>query len=126
MTLQSYDRFLENSTLLWLINKVPGPVCLNTYERREDISRKLSLQHEQQLAASFAYISAINNDMRKIMAACVEEDTDGLGLTIRFASNIGDLTKVTDGLELVTKLLENATPKSMLTYLDITIGLLTS
>jgi hypothetical protein len=42
------------------------------------------------------------------MAVCIEEHLNGEGLTIRIASNTGDLLAVTTGFILLIKTLEQA------------------
>lgn len=46
--------------------------------------------------------------MLRVMAVCVEEDLDGAGMTIRLASNTGDLSRVVAGLTGIAGTLEIA------------------
>ena len=90
---------LENATLLEALNKVPERPDEHSYRGERSPLRKLSPEREQQLASSFAYLSATTDDMLRVTAACVEEDADGAGITIRVASNSGDLSETKEGLE---------------------------
>lgn len=49
----------------------------------------------------------------RVMAVCVEEDSDGRGLTIRVASNAGELSDTRLGLQGITNILEEASVRSM-------------
>lgn len=44
--------------------------------------------------------------MLRVMAVSVEEDADGSGITIRLASNTGDLSSMKEALDGIAKKLE--------------------
>ena len=103
---------VENSTLLRLINKVPERAAEFSLEGQQDEGRRLTLQHEKQLATSFAFILATNDDMSQVKALGIEEAPDGMGLTLRIASNSGNILQTRAGLQKITALLEKITAKS--------------
>jgi hypothetical protein len=73
-----------------------------------DPTRQLSVVREREVACNLAFLSATSDDCLKVMAICVEEHRNGKGITIRVASNTGDLSAVTSGLVKLAKILEHA------------------
>ncbi len=51
--------------------------------------------------------------MLRVMAICVEEDPDKMGMTIRLASNTGDLSRITEGFNGIANALERAALRGM-------------
>ena len=102
------SRLIENITLLWTVTEVPEQPKENRFQCEHDKTRQLTPEREKQLAESFAFISASTDDMLRVMAVCVEEDLDGVGMTIRLASNTGDLSRVVAGLTGIAGTLEKA------------------
>lgn len=78
-----------------------------------DEARQLTPEPERQLADSFAFISASTDDMLMVMAVCVEEDPDKMGMTIRLASNTGDLSRITEDFNGIANTVEKAALKGM-------------
>ncbi|CAO1602478.1 hypothetical protein XANCAGTX0491_006088 [Xanthoria calcicola] len=105
-------RLVENITLLWAMCEVPDLPKENRLRESYDKRRQLSLDREKQLVDYFAFISATTNDPLRIMAVCVEEDGDEKGMTIRLASNTGDLSSVVQGFMGIARTLEKASSKS--------------
>ena len=105
-------RLVENITLLWTLCEVPGESKENDTQIGQDEGRQLSLDRERQLTDSFAFISATTDDMQRVMAVSIEEDSDGKGMTVRLASNTGDLSDVTQGLSGIAQTLEQASLRS--------------
>ncbi len=104
----SRQRLVENITLLWTLNEIPEQPKDNIFRCEEDGTRQLTLERERQLADSFAFISASTDNMLRVMAVSIEEDTDGHGITIRVASNTGDLSSMKEALGDIAKTLEKA------------------
>ena len=104
-------RLVENITLLWAICEVPDLPKENVLRESSDKRRQLSLEREKQLVDYFAFISATTNDPLRIMAVCIEEDSDEKGMTIRLASNTGDLSSVIQGFREIARTLEKASSK---------------
>ena len=105
-------RLVENITLLWTLCKVSDHSKENQIRGGHDEGRQLSLDRETQLAESFAFLSATTDDKRRVMAVCIEEDADKIGMTIRLASNTGDLSRVTQGFNSIARTLEQAALRS--------------
>lgn len=102
------QRLVEDITLLWTLNEVPEPPKENSSRREDDETRQLTLERERQLADSFAFISASTDDMLRVMAVSIEEDADRNGITIRLASNTGDLSSTKEGLDDIARTVEKA------------------
>ena len=101
-------RLVENVTMLWTLNDLPEQPKDNTVGRESDETRQLPPERERQLAENFAFISASTDNMRRVMAVCVEENLDKKGITIRVASNTGDLSRIKEKLDGIAKTLETA------------------
>ncbi|CAD6587309.1 MAG: hypothetical protein ASARMPRED_003057 [Alectoria sarmentosa] len=94
--------------MLWTLNDLPEQPKDNTVGRESDETRQLPPERERQLAENFAFISASTDNMRRVMAVCVEENLDKKGITIRVASNTGDLSRIKEKLDGIAKTLETA------------------
>ena len=105
-------RLVENVTLLWALCEVPDLPKENKLNGSDDRRRRLSLHRERQLVDSFAFLSAATDNMYRVMAVCIEEDPGGDGMTIRLASNTGDLAFVTQGFNDIARTLEHASLRS--------------
>jgi hypothetical protein len=73
-----------------------------------DPIRRLSVVREREVACKLASLSATLDDSLKVIAVCVEEHCTGTGITIRVASNTGDLSVTTSGLVKLASELEHA------------------
>ncbi|KAL9099809.1 MAG: hypothetical protein Q9163_004744 [Psora crenata] len=112
----SRKKLAENITLLWLLNEEPekpaeNPLPQHCREETESVSRHLTVERERDLVDNLAFLSALSDDSRKVMAVCVEEGQDKEGLTIRLASNAGDLRPVKEGFTRIAAILERAAAK---------------
>ena len=105
-------RLVENITLLWTLCEVPGKPKENETRRGHDEGRQLPRDRERQLVDSFAFISASTDSALRVMAVCIEEDSDRNGMTICLASNTGDLSHVTQGFNGIARTLEQASLRS--------------
>lgn len=105
-------RLVENITLLYTLCEVPGEPKEHNIHPGHDEGRQLSRDRERQLTDSFAFISATTDDMLRVMAVGIEEDPDRNGMTVRLASNTGDLSDVTQGLNGIARTLEQASLRS--------------
>jgi len=101
-------RLIENITLLWTLTEVPEPPKVNKLGFGNDETRQLTPEREKQLADNLAFISASTDDMLRVMAVAVEEDLDKGGMTIRLASNTGDLSQIVEGFNNIAEILEMA------------------
>ncbi|KAL8766740.1 MAG: hypothetical protein Q9209_006562 [Squamulea sp. 1 TL-2023] len=105
-------RLVENITLLWTLCETPDRPREHKLDGSLDTNRQLSLAREKQLVDSFSFISASTDDMLRVMAVCIEEDADKNGITIRLASNTGDLSHVTQGFNSIAHTLEAASSRA--------------
>ncbi|MCJ1433396.1 hypothetical protein MMC27_002756 [Xylographa pallens] len=101
----------ENIILLRSLNEVPGKEeeCDLPAENQ---SRQLSIAREKQLADDFAFLSATTDDMSRVMAVGIEEDEGGTGMTIRLASNTGDLSGIRGEFERIGDILQEAASRT--------------
>ena len=104
-------RIAEHSALLSSLLTVPGP------EQECDLppeseGYQLSVGREKQLADSLAFLSATKDDGYKVMAVAVEEHLDKNGMTIRLASNSGDLSGIKSGFQNIADILMRAAARS--------------
>lgn len=113
---RTQKQLLEDATLLGALNKVPERPDQKSFRGERSPLRKLTPEREQQLASSFAYLSATTDDMLRVTAACVEEDADNGGITIRVASNTGDLSETKKGLEKLAASITAATDTTLCAY----------
>lgn len=110
---------MENITLLWTLNEVPEKPSIDTTICKSDDSRDLPPKRERQLAENFALLCATTDDMLRVVAVCVEENSDQRGLTLRIASNTGDLSNIKLGLRGIAETLERARLRSMLSSFEL-------
>lgn len=106
------QRLVENITLLWTLDEIPEEPKNNVLLRGDDRTRQLTLERERQLADSSAFISASTDNMLRVMAVSIEEDADEDGITIRLASNTGDLSSMKEALDDIARTLEKAATRS--------------
>jgi hypothetical protein len=91
----------ESIRQLCKLSNVPQGTEGNLLVQRGDLQRHLSLSREQEIANNLAFLSATTDDSLRVMAVCVEERADGMGATVRIASNTSDLTAITSGLRML-------------------------
>jgi hypothetical protein len=104
----SRKRLIQNITLLWTMNQVPEKPKENHLVSDNNKTHRLTLERENEIVGNLAFLSATTDDNLKIMAACVEEDENGEAITIRVASNTGDLAEIVKGFETLGRILERA------------------
>ncbi|KAF6227104.1 hypothetical protein HO133_008545 [Letharia lupina] len=112
----SRKELTENITLLWLLNEEPeqpaeNPLPQHLLKEAGSASRQLTIERERDLVDSLAFLSASSDDPRKVMAVCMEENQDTESLTIRMATNAGDLEPVKEGFLRMATILERAAAK---------------
>jgi hypothetical protein len=104
----SRKRLLQNITLLWTLKNVPEPPSQGILNFGAKSKHRLSLERENEIAGNLAFLSATTDDNLKVMAVCVEEHDSGEGITIRIASNTGNLSAVVKGFNRLAAVLEQA------------------
>jgi hypothetical protein len=107
------ETIIENITLLWTLSEVPEQAKENGIDSEIDESRQLTVEREVQLASSLAFISASTDNILRVMAVCVEEWSDEQGLTIRLASNTGDLSRISESFKDIADTIERAALRGM-------------
>jgi hypothetical protein len=103
----------QNIQRLQARSKVPEMPTENEISLRPGLPRHLTIERESEIASNLAFLSATTDDPLKVMAVCVEEDDDGEGMTIRIASNTGDLSKIVDGFKALGEILEQAARRGL-------------
>lgn len=71
-------RCAENIALLELLDPRPDDPKFPALQQpladsRADVQRSLSLNHERELATNLAFLAAISDDFKHVMAVCIEE-----------------------------------------------------
>ncbi|KFY04962.1 hypothetical protein O988_00372 [Pseudogymnoascus sp. VKM F-3808] len=102
------SQFQQTISNLRELDEVPEVPVENLVVLEEDSTRHLSVAREKEIASNLAFLSATSDNSLKVMAVCVEENNNGEGVTIRIASNTGDLSGVTRGFTLLATILEQA------------------
>lgn len=102
------QELLQTTSLFQTLNKVPEPPKKNFLTPGVDSSHRLSIAREKEISSNLAFLSAVSDNNLHIMAVCVEEHAEEEGLTIRVASNTGDLSGVVRGFERIARVLEGA------------------
>ncbi len=82
-----------------------------------DSARQLSVVREKEIACNLAFLSATSDDSLNVMAICVEEHCNGRGITIRVASNTGDLSAVMVGFTRLARALEHTASRGWAIHL---------
>lgn len=119
-------RLVENVNLLWALNETPEvPKVCDLQHDGTDAHRQLTLSRERQLASIIAFISAYSEDNRTVMAVTIEERAREESMTVRLATNSGDLAFVKGHLERIAAHLTNATHRgqsiaSLLEMIELT------
>jgi hypothetical protein len=96
----SIDRFAK-------LNQVPEKPKENILRLRDSV-RRLSIAREKEIVNNLAFLSATSDNSLRVMAVCLEEHVNGTGITIRIASNTGDLREVISGFKTLASSLEQA------------------
>jgi hypothetical protein len=104
----SRKRLIENITLLWTLSQVPEKPKENHLESGTNKTHRLTLERENEIVGNLAFLSATTDNNLKVMAVCVEEDESGEAITIRIASNTGDLAEIAKGFQTLGRILERA------------------
>lgn len=104
----SRKRLLQNITLLWTLKKVLERPSENILSSDKGSTHRLTIERENEIVGNLAFLSATTDDILKVMAVCVEEDHNGEAITIRIASNTGDLSEVATGFNRLAGVLEQA------------------
>ena len=110
----SQRQLMENITLLWTLNEIPGIPAETQLSVESSPDRSLTILREKELVDNLAFLSSTKDNSLKVMAVCVEERDDHEGLTIRLASNTGDITDVQQGFEGIAGVLEQAATRGKL------------
>jgi hypothetical protein len=95
------------------VDEFPEKPRENILSREIDASRQLSIVREKEIACNLAFLSATSDNSLKVMAVCIEEHSNERGITIRVASNTGDLSVVTAGLGSLARVLEEAARRGL-------------
>lgn len=84
----------------------------NVSHPQVELTHRLSLSREQEIASNLAFIAATSKNHLRVMAVCVEEHSSGERVTIRLASNTGGLSELTTEFEVIAAIMMNAARRS--------------
>jgi hypothetical protein len=102
------QQLLQSISLFQMLDGVPEPPKENVLTSKTDSTHSLSISREREIASNLAFLSATSDNNLRVMAVCIEEHCNGAEITIRVASNTGDLSKVIQGFEKIARVLEEA------------------
>jgi hypothetical protein len=102
------EELLRSITLFQSLDKVPELPGKNVFASEISSARHFSVLREKQISSNLAFLSATSDDNRRVMAVCVEEHPDKQGITIRLASNTGDISQAVNGFRNIARILEGA------------------
>ena len=90
------------------LDRIPEKPRENVFSLKMNATQSLTRERENEIVSNLAFLSAVSDNYRDVMAVCIEEDRDGRGATVRLASNTGDLAEVTSGFEVLATILKKA------------------
>jgi hypothetical protein len=102
------QQLLQSISLFQTLDQVPEPPKENIITSEIESGYCLNISREKEIAGNLAFLSAVSDNVRRVMAVCLEEHRNEAEITIRVASNTGDLSKVVEGFEKIAKVLEQA------------------
>ena len=102
--------------MLWTLNEIAEHPQKNILGCKIDRTRQLRLNRERQLAENLALISASTDDILRVMVVCIEEGFGGQGMTIRLASNTGELSSIKESLYGNTATLERSALRGVIQF----------
>ncbi len=119
MSVQANDRTMWKSAItrqqlrqsisrLQTLTEVPESPEENIISPDLGFKGHMSVERKCEITSNLAFLSATSDDNQKVMAVCVEQQSDGEGIIIRIASNSGDISEVVNGFRLMAAILEQA------------------
>ncbi|RFU33731.1 hypothetical protein B7463_g2601, partial [Scytalidium lignicola] len=109
----SRQELQQSISRLEMLSSVPQPPEENVMPTDVHSSHHLSIVRERQIVSNLAFISATSDDGNRVMAVCIEEHRNGVGTTIRIASNSNNILEVTNGFILLARILERAAKREI-------------
>jgi hypothetical protein len=98
----------ETITALFNLTEIPEEPQENLMKSNVCSPHRLSILQEYRIASNLAFLSATSDDVLKVMAVCIEEHRITDEITIRIASNTGNISEVIRGFEVIAKILKEA------------------
>ena len=102
------QQILQSICLFQTLNEVPEPPKDHLLSTENDPKYCLSALREKEVTSNLAFLSSISDNPLRVMAVCIEEHEDKEGITIRMASNTGDMSLVVNGFNKMARVLEQA------------------
>ncbi|KAE9366049.1 hypothetical protein N431DRAFT_549061 [Stipitochalara longipes BDJ] len=99
---------LRSITLFQTLNRVPEPPKYDVPEPGIESTYRMRISREKKITSNLAFLAATSDDNINVMAVCVEEHHTKAGITIRVASNSGEISAVVRGFERIAKILEGS------------------
>jgi hypothetical protein len=90
------------------LNQVPGLPKDHPFSAENDPKYCLSALREKEVTSNLAFLSSISDSHLRVMAVCIEEHDNKEELTIRIASNTGDMSLILNGFNKIAQVLERA------------------
>jgi len=102
------QELLQSICLFQTLDKVPELPKNNVPGIENDPKYCMSISREKEVSGNLAFLSSISDNCLRVTAVCVEEHRNKQGITIRIASNLGDMAMVEQGFKKMAKVLEQA------------------
>jgi len=99
---------LRSITLFQTLTKVPEPPKHDLPEPEVESAYRLSVSREKKITSNLAFLAATSDDNLNIMAVCVEEHPNKAGITVRVASNSGEVSALVTGFTKIARILEDS------------------
>jgi hypothetical protein len=109
--------------ILKLVNEYPEQPSSNTPSQytetnKSQSERTLSFKHELSIVQQLAFICGYSHDPLHVTAVCIEEAIHGGALIIRFAANKGQHDDLANGLNTISRILENEAKNGSISFLS--------
>ena len=105
---------LQSICLFQTLDNVPESPKNNASEAENDPKYCMSISREREVTSNLAFISSVSDNCLRVTAVCLEEHSNKQGVTIRIASNSGDMVILEQGFKKMAKVLEQAARGGML------------
>ena len=113
----SCQRLTENIIILGIFtNQQAAQPSENQIPTESSPSRQLSIERERDPVHMFAFLSAIRDDPKRVMAVCLEEHVQKKAMIIRVAADRGDLSDLKEEMKKIAYILESVSRRGESRY----------
>ena len=103
----------KNIVTLGILSKQQADSLLENKLPKELVwTQQLPLRRERDITHMLAFLSATVDNLKRVIAVCIKENSQNDVITIKIASNTGDLIVIKDKFRRVARILENVLIRS--------------